>query len=510
MFTFQRVPHSDLNEVMARRREVLLLVVGLVVLAAVGTRVSSASPTWSAVAFLMLLIACAAAVVRPITGVYVSVFFTLVGDSSTAPWWPFIKNLSSRESLMYVADGLSINPLEIVLASTILGFVLNRLVNPTWAFVRGSLFWPVLTFAFFVVVGFGYGQVTGGGDRRVAIFEARPLFYVPIIYLLVTNLFTTRRHYQQLLIASFVAITIQSYFALLYYRGLTSEEREELESLADHASTVHMNVLFVCFLALALLGTARRWRWMLLPLLVIVGYAYVVSQRRAAMVALFIGIGVVCLFTYFKRRRAFWVFAPAFTIIMIGVIAATWNAEGFIGLPAGAAKSVIAPDDVSAEDRSSDIYRQLEAFNLWFTIRDSPATGVGFGHKFLIARSMPDISAFEFWEYIPHNAMLWIWLKMGFLGFVATLYMFGRTIAAGAASIFRLERPLEVVTVLAGLAYVVMFMVFAYVDIAWDIRSTVFLGVCLALCADFVKADATPRPKPPRVSLEPGDVEVPA
>src|SRR5215207_766815 len=107
MLTVERAPHSDLNEVMARRREVLLLVVGLVVLAAVGTRVSSASPTWSAVAFLMLLIACAAAIVRPITGVYVSVFFTLVGDSSTAPWWPFIKNFSSRESLMYVADGLS-------------------------------------------------------------------------------------------------------------------------------------------------------------------------------------------------------------------------------------------------------------------------------------------------------------------------------------------------------------------------------------------------------------------
>ena len=31
-----------------------------------------------------------------------------------------------------------------------------------------------------------------------------------------------------------------------------------------------------------------------------------------------------------------------------------------------------------------------------------------------------------------------------------------------------------------------MFLVFAYVDIAWDVRSTVFLGVAFALCADFV------------------------
>ena len=33
-----------------------------------------------------------------------------------------------------------------------------------------------------------------------------------------------------------------------------------------------------------------------------------------------------------------------------------------------------------------------------------------------------------------------------------------------------------------------MFLVFAYVDIAWDPRSTVFLGLSMALCADFVQA----------------------
>ena len=33
-----------------------------------------------------------------------------------------------------------------------------------------------------------------------------------------------------------------------------------------------------------------------------------------------------------------------------------------------------------------------------------------------------------------------------------------------------------------------MFLVFAYVDIAWDPRSTVFLGLAMALCADFVQA----------------------
>ena len=48
---------------------------------------------------------------------------------------------------------------------------------------------------------------------------------------------------------------------------------------------------------------------------------------------------------------------------------------------------------------------------------------------------MPDISFFEFWEYIPHNNVLWIWIKIGFFGFVAMLFMFGRGVQLGARSV---------------------------------------------------------------------------
>ena len=81
---------------------------------------------------------------------------------------------------------------------------------------------------------------------------------------------------------------------------------------------------------------------------------------------------------------------------------------------------------------------------------------------------MPDISFFEFWEYIPHNYVLWIWLKLGFLGFAAMLFMFGRAVQLGARSIALVRTNDHVAFVAVGLTYVVMFLVFAYVDIAWD------------------------------------------
>ena len=117
---------------------------------------------------------------------------------------------------------------------------------------------------------------------------------------------------------------------------------------------------------------------------------------------------------------------------------------------------------------------------------------------------MPDISFFEFWEYIPHNNVLWIWIKLGFLGFAATLFMFGRAVQLGARSIALVRTNDHVAFVAVGLTYVVMFLVFAYVDIAWDPRSTVMLGLAMALCADFVQAhDRRCRP-PARAGLRAG------
>ena len=81
-------------------------------------------------------------------------------------------------------------------------------------------------------------------------------------------------------------------------------------------------------------------------------------------------------------------------------------------------KTVLFPDQLGAEDASSDLYRKIEAFNLWFTIQQNKVPASASARSSSIRSRCPDISFFEFWEYLPHNAVLWIWLKMGFLGFV--------------------------------------------------------------------------------------------
>lgn len=486
----ERVPNAEAQLATFQRREYLAFGVAIGLLLVLGAVAASTAPSAYSVAFLLLVLACVVALVRPLLALYAIVFLALIGDEATTPWWPALKNLSSRESLMFLSDSFSVNPMEIAMGFIVFSFVLRRAADPTWRLVRGVLFWPIIVFTGFVVVGFLHGAVTGG-DRRVAIFEARPLLYIALFYLAVTNLLTTRRQYEFLLVTAFVAVSIQSLFALAYYRGLPVEQREVLESLSEHAATVHMNALFLFWLALVLLKNARWRRWTIAALLPPVVYAYMLSQRRAAMVALVAGIVVLLMVLYRRRRNTFWVFTPAFVLLGAGFVAATWNATGFLGLPAQAVKSVIAPEQLGEAERSSDLYRMIESFNLWFTIRQSPVTGLGFGHKFYMPLSLPDISFFEFWEYLPHNAILWIWIKLGYFGFVAMLFMVGRACMAGAGAALKVTKEYEAAVVVASLGYVVMFVIFAYVDIAWGGRSTLFLGITFAICADYLRLPAT-------------------
>jgi O-Antigen ligase len=453
------------------------------------------APRPFSVAFAVLVLAVLACSLRPRIGVYTIVSLTLIGDIVTMSWWPFTKNLSSRESILYLTDSVSVNPLEILLVVTTVSWLLQRLVDPTWKFKRGALFVPLMVFTAFVVLGLVRGVFLGNGDTRVAIFEARPLLYLPLVYILITNLLTTRRQYKLLLLLAFSSVAIQSIFSLSYYRGLPDEEREVLESLSEHSATVHMNALFVFLLALLLLKCRKELRWYIAFLVPPVVWAYLLSQRRAAMIALFVGVAVVAAVLFHRRRRMFWFFTPTAVVLALGYLAATWNASGALGLPATAVKTVWFPSQLGAADQGSDLYRKIEAYDLWFTIRQERVLGVGFGQKFLHPVALPDISFFEFWEYIPHNSVLWIWLKTGFLGFAAMLFLFGRAVQLGARSVLAVRSPEHAAIVISGLTYAIMFLVFAYVDIAWDVRSTIFLALAFALCADFEPArDVNRRP----------------
>ncbi len=478
---------------------------GVIVLMAFLMRMAN-NRGWFAVAFAGLLIVCTLGLFRPRAGIYSIAFFTLLGDATTVPWYPFTKNLSSRESVLFVADAFTISPLEIALGATVCGWLLQVAARRQWTMRRGDLFAAVAVFTAFVMVGFVYG-VGRGGDMVVAVWEVRPLLYILPIYLLITNLCTTTKHYNTLGWCLALGIIGQALLSLDYLRGLTAVERDQLESLTEHSSAIQMNAMFV--FAFALL-TFRRCsivkRFFLTLAILPVGWVFVVSQRRAGVIALLIGFVVLAIALFVQNRRAFWIFVPIALLAGAGYTAAFWNSESTFAFGAQAIKGVIAPEQLGAEDQSSDLYREIESYDLVSTIRSSPLTGLGFGQKFHRPIPLPDISFFIFYEYIPHNSILWIWIKVGFVGFVSMLVLVANSIRTGLRAVMRLPGGDHAALTLMALAYIPMYIVFAYVDIAWDARSTLFFGAALAICANATRVwrDEHPdEPAEPRRRISP-------
>jgi hypothetical protein len=438
-----------------------------------------------------------AILMRPIAGIYLMVFFSVVGDAVTMTGYPFTLNFSSPQSFLYLADGLTFTPLELCIAVTAASWFAQVVGGRSWQLSGRPLLAPVLIFGAFVVAGAVYGVYVQRGDRIIAVWELRPLLYVVAIYVLSSNLFTRTSHYVTLAWVAVVAISIQNLFALRYYYTLAGSERELLQSLTEHPTSLIYNWVILLALALCVLrGCSLLARLGVVAAAIPAAHVWVLAQRRAAVVALLVGFILLAIVLFIRRRKACLVLVPVVLVLTAGYTAAFWNTTDGPGFGAQAVKSVVAPDDLSEKDRTSSLYRDVENYNLVFTARAVPLTGVGFGKPFYRPAQLPYIAGFAFNEYIPHNSIVWIWLKMGYFGFVALLFMIAVALRAGLRASLQLDSGDTLAVTLASFIFIAMFAVFAYVDIAWGPITCVFLAVSMATCANIVRLAKAPEARP--------------
>ena len=432
-------------------------------------------------ALLVLLLGCVVMIFRPVLGLQLTVFFSLIGDIFTVGSWPFTKNLSSQESLLFISKQLNVSPLEVWMLVGLAGLVMQMAAQRRWTLVKGRLHRPVMVFGVFLVLGLGYGLATGG-DSKAALSEARAMFYVPLLYVLATNLMKRRADYVRMYRLAMVAVVINALLGLRHFHYLGAAAQQNPESLMQHSTALVMNVLVVWLLALRLMhGGSRLLRFGLLLGAVPTMLVYLEAKRRAAIVGLVAAAVLLLLVLFFTNRRRFRRLFPAVAIVAVVYLGAFWNSTGSsLGFPAQAVKSVIAPSQMSDRDQSSNYYRVLETFDIRATIRSSPLTGIGFGQPFLRPIPLPPIVDFALEAYVSHNSMLWVWMKLGVGGFVAMIYLFGTALYEGVRAVRRDLRGSYAALTVTSLAYVLMYGVYTYVDIAWDTKTMVLLGLVLA------------------------------
>jgi O-antigen ligase len=438
---------------------------------------STASQPFS-LAVVLFLVTAAVAVVRPTLGVYALILLTVIGDSSSAPWYPFAKNLSSAESILFISNGIKVSPLEVCLCAVVVGWILQMLTRRDWRVQRGLFFRPLAVFTGFALVGLAWG-LGRGGDKIVGLWEMRPLLYVPLLYVLVTNLFTRSEQYERLYWCVMVGVVINSFVSIQYLEGLSAAQRLDLPFVGDHDASVVMNTMLVLFLAAWIFGAKSPAKRFLLPVMLIpVAFTYITAQRRAAVVGLIGAFFLMGVVLFWRKRRAFWCVVPVTTLLIAGYVGAFWNGSGSgVAFPALAVKSVVAPNQVDEVDKTSSDYRVLETKDAVYTIKSNPLLGVGFGQKFLRPYTLPAISQFIFAEYITHNSILWIWMKMGIGGFLAMLYVFSFTLRVGARTLRNEIDPDRLCITLTSVAFIVMYAIFTYVDISWGPKSMLLLAV---------------------------------
>lgn len=450
----------------------------------------------STIAWLIYLAGAVAILYQPRMGVYLILFFGLIADKALMYWYPFVSNFSSSESLMYLNEAVIVSPLEVYLVLTLLAWLGRAAAQRRLNLYQGPLFWPVIIWIGFVVFGLVYG-ISRGGNLNIALWECRPMFYLPVMLVLTSNLIQTREQVNRLVWTAMLALFIHGgIIGVYYYFVVLAGQISRIESIVEHAAAVRMNTVYIMAIAVWMYKASRMKRVMLPLFVPLMFITYIVAQRRASFVGLGLGLVLLGIVLFKANRHLFWRIAPPAALVALLYLGAFWNNQGPLGLAARAVKGIVVSDSGNAQENSSDAYRVIENINNLFTIRAVPLTGVGFGNKFFIVAQLPDISFFEWWEYIVHNSIIWMWMKTGVGGFLAMLFMVGAALSQGGRALWKMPGRDMSAIALVAVAYLFMHFVYAYVDMSWDSQSMLYVGAMMGLLNSLEIIVAKPLPAP--------------
>lgn len=175
---------------------------------------------------------------------------------------------------------------------------------------------------------------------------------------------------------------------------------------------VALSILFSRFIEVP----TRHSRSMFLTAGLVLGFALVVNNRRLGWVIAATAFAYVILASHGVVRRRL-ARLNRYLIVPAGlyVAAALAGPERRFFAPVQALRSVVQGSDSSSQTRD------IEDFNLIFTLRANLPVGTGFGHQYIEAIRGADItqgvkSTFLNYRYLPHNSVLGLMLWVGPIG----------------------------------------------------------------------------------------------
>lgn len=418
----------------------------------------------------------------PVLGIYLLAFvamlleqFYIVGlpDPVTLQV-PFWLNLN----LVTGIGALVVNPLEVVFGLVILGWYARRVAGREYfRLPRVPNLGVTMLFAGMLLFFAGVGLATGG-DFKIALWEVRALFYLVVSYLMGVQL--VRRADQAELVVKIVvvALSIKGLQGCWRYFVTLGGDIGDVPAITGHEDALFMVTWYALLAGLIVMnGGSRRLRAFMIvsagPLFI----TFIYAQRRVCYGALVFSMIILLVMLDRKTQKRFLTAVLPLALLGALYLGAFWNKSGGIAMPAQQVKSIFVEGE---EADSSNTYREVEDYNLQETIRAYPQ-GLGFGKRYLIIIPLAEVD-FPLWDYIPHNAMNWMWAKTGFLGF-AVMWLF---VGAFTVRILQVHRKLtdpfhRSINVMVMCMLINQMIVSNYDLQLTYYRNMVFLGLLLAL-----------------------------
>lgn len=388
---------------------------------------------------------------------------------------PFFENASSITKI----KGFEASPLEILLV-VIAAIVILRLLLRRQSLKTNPLVAPVLAFAVSMALWLVYGMLSGG-RLNIALWEMRGLAYFCLLALLVPQVIAEKRDIALLLWISVIAVIFKAAQGMWNFIYILDWNMSGERSVTGHEDALFMAWIIMLVVALQVYrsGAGKRiFVYLFSPILV---FTFVITDRRAAYVALVLGLIVLAALVSKDASKRMLIVRTAIPLVLIGIlmVGVGWNSDGVVGIPAQVVRSIVDPGN--QEDIDSSYYRAAEEVNLIHAIESSPIVGLGFGRPYQETGSLVDIG-FSLADVISHNEIMWIWAKMGTLGFAIFWAMFGYIMVFSAVEYRKIEDSyLRAIALFVACAIPMQLMV-SYVDLQLTYaRNMVFLGVLVGI-----------------------------
>lgn len=427
-------------------------------------------------------------------------FFVIVGCVVFIDQAPLLTPVVTDRLYVYywptALEGLIERPVGFLFLFILFVIICHRVVKRELFLRGGALLVPLLLFSLCLVGGAAYGYLTGG-DVKIIVVELRPFVYLFESYLIAYNLVTRKSDVYAFFWFVIIGAGVKALQGIYIYIKLRGQ-------LGDATLMSHEESYFFCGLLLLaiLLSLHHRYRPQLiaaLAVLPVVVVTLVLNNRRTDYIALLLGVGTAWVLMYIATQRArkmLVIIAGASILLGGGYVVAFANSTSGVGLPAHAIVAVFNPGSTDTRNADSNQYRVTEDYDLKYTVdHNNFLFGLGFGKPYLqpvpLTTLFQAIGSFDiYYNYVPHNNIYWIWMRLGAVGFMVFWYLFGSIIVRASLIARQLrDRYLQMMAIyIVGMTIMEIIVAFADYQLFFY-RNVIYIGLLAGILMKLPELD---------------------